>query len=119
MPSYERSIGTYSRYTEIDDKIVPFHFYMTYIKFGIGRATYDSAQEVRNGKITRDEAINLVQKFDGELPKKYLKEFCEYLKITQQDFYKIVDSFRSPHIWKTVNNKWKLRHTVSKDGTDE
>ena len=59
-PSYERSIGTYSRYTEIDDKIVPFHFYMTYIKFGIGRATYDSAQEVRNKKITRDEAINLV-----------------------------------------------------------
>ena len=53
LPSYERSIGTYSRYTEIDDKIVPFHFYMTYIKFGIGRATYDAAQEVRNKKITR------------------------------------------------------------------
>ena len=78
-PSYERSIGTYSRYTEIDDKIVPFHFYMTYIKFGIGRATYDAAQEVRNGKITRDEAVYLVKKFDGEFPEKYLDEFVNYM----------------------------------------
>ena len=119
MPSYERSIGTYSRYTEIDDKIVPFHFYMTYIKFGIGRATYDSAQEVRNGKITRNEAINLVNKFDGEFPEKYLKEFCDYISITEENFYKIVDSFRSPHIWGKVNGVWKLRHTVSGTGIND
>jgi len=119
MPSYERSIGTYSRYTEIDDKIVPFHFYMTYIKFGIGRATYDSAQEVRNGKITRDEALNLVNKFDGEFPKKYLKEFCTYIGISEKYFYKIVDSFRSPHLWIKLNKEWKLRYTVSKTGAND
>ncbi|MDC0446757.1 N-acetyl sugar amidotransferase [Gammaproteobacteria bacterium] len=119
MPSYERSIGTYSRYTEIDDKIVPFHFYMTYIKFGIGRATYDSAQEVRNGKITRDEALNLVDKFDGEFPQKYFKEFCEYINITEKEFFEIVDSFRSPHLWGKFNNEWKLRHTVCGNGIDD
>jgi hypothetical protein len=119
MPSYERSIGTYSRYTEIDDKIVPFHFYMTFIKFGIGRATYDSAQEVRNEKITRDEALNLVAKFDGEFPEKYLAEFCEYINISPDDFYKIVDSFRSPHLWVSSNGKWKLRHTSSNSGADD
>ena len=119
MPSYERSIGTYSRYTEIDDKIVPFHFYMTYIKFGIGRATYDSAQEVRNKKITRDEAIILVDKFDGEFPTKYLEEFCDYIKISTQEFYEIVDGFRSPHIWKGHQGQWYLRHTVSKSGFDD
>ena len=118
-PSYERSIGTYSRYTEIDDKIVPFHFYMTYIKFGIGRATYDSAQEVRNNKITRDEAINLVNKFDGELPEKYLEEFCEYINISKKEFIKIVDSFRSPHLWGKSKNIWKLRHTVGGKGLND
>lgn len=119
MPSYERSIGTYSRYTEIDDKIVPFHFYMTYIKFGIGRATYDSAQEVRNGKITRDEAAYLVKKFDGEFPERYIGEFCEYIGITLDDFHKTVDKFRSPHLWTKISGKWKLRHTVSNDGADD
>jgi len=119
MPSYERSIGTYSRYTEIDDKIVPFHFYMTFIKFGIGRATYDSAQEVRNGKITRDEAAYLIKKFDGEFPERYVAEFCKYIGITLDDFHKTVDKFRSPHIWSNVSGEWKLRHTVNNDGLDD
>jgi N-acetyl sugar amidotransferase len=118
-PAYERSIGTYSRYTEIDDKIVPFHFYMTYIKFGIGRATYDAAQEVRNGKIKRSEAVNLVKKFDGEFPEKYVKEFCKYINISQNEFYEIVDSFRSPHLWRKSNGIWKLRHNVSINGLDD
>ena len=118
-PAYERSIGTYSRYTEIDDKIVPFHFYMTYIKFGIGRATYDAAQEVRNSKITRSEAAHLVKKFDGELTEKYLIDFCEYINISRNEFYAIVNSFRSPHLWKKEDGKWKLRHNVFKAGTDD
>ena len=118
-PSYERSIGTYSRYTEIDDKMVPFHFYMTYIKFGIGRATYDAAQEVRNKKIKRSEAVNLVKKFDGEFPEKYLKEFCDYIDISIKEFYEIVDSFRSPHLWSKSDGEWKLKHNVSGDGLDD
>jgi N-acetyl sugar amidotransferase len=112
MPSYERSIGTYSRYTEIDDKIVPFHFYMTYIKFGIGRASYDAAQEVRNGKITREEAMYLVKKFDGEFPGRYLNEFLEYIDVTEFEFYDIVNKFRSPHLWQKNKNGWKLKHSV-------
>ena len=119
MPSYERSIGTYSRYTEIDDKIVPFHFYMTYIKFGIGRATYDAAQEVRNGKITRSEAAYLVKKFDGEFPERYVKEFCDYIDISMKEFTEIVDSFRSPHLWTKQNGDWKLNHTVNLNGLND
>ena len=111
-PSYERSIGTYSRYTEIDDKIVPFHFYMTFIKFGIGRATYDASQEVRNGKITRDEAVYLVKKFDGEFPHRYLEEFIDYINISKKEFYEIVDSFRSPHLWSKSKKGWNLRFLV-------
>ena len=68
----ERTEGSYSKYSSIDDKIDPFHYYTTLIKFGIGRATYDASQEIRNGKITRDEGIALVKKFDEEFPKKIL-----------------------------------------------
>ena len=57
----QRTEGSYSKYSSIDDKIDPFHYYTTLIKFGIGRATYDAAQEIRNEKITRDEGINLVR----------------------------------------------------------
>ncbi|MGB1158170.1 MAG: N-acetyl sugar amidotransferase [Porticoccaceae bacterium] len=110
----DRTEGTYSKYSSIDDKVDPFHYYTTLIKFGIGRCTYDAAQEVRNGKITRDEAAYLVQKYDQEFPKKYFKEFLEYIDTTEEDFWKVIDDNRSPHLWEKKNNEWVLKHTVNK-----
>ncbi len=114
-----RTEGTYSKYSSIDDKIDPFHYLTTLIKFGIGRCTYDAAQEVRNGKITREEAAYLVEKYDTEFPNVYFKDFLEYIETTEEEFWNIIDRHRSPHIWKKVNGKWLLRHTVAKSGTDD
>ena len=50
-PNTERTEGTYSKYSSIDDKIDNFHYYTTYIKFGLGRATYDSCQKLDRGKL--------------------------------------------------------------------
>ena len=58
-----RTQGTYSKYNSIDDKIDDLHYYTTYIKFGIGRATYDASQEIRNNHITREEGVALVNPF--------------------------------------------------------
>ena len=71
----ERTEGTYSKYASIDDKIDNFHYFTTLIKFGLGRASYDAAQEIRNDKITREEGVSLVNKFDLEFPKNTLKIF--------------------------------------------
>ena len=68
-PAPERTQGTYSKYNSIDDKIDDFFYYTTYIKYGIGRTTYDAAQEIRNGEITLDEGKALCKKFDGEYPR--------------------------------------------------
>ena len=76
-----RTQGTYSKYNSIDDKIDDLHYYSTFIKFGIGRATYDASQEIRNKHIDREEALSLVSKFDGEFPDKYFNEVMEYLDI--------------------------------------
>ena len=45
----------------------------TYIKYGIGRTTYDAAQEIRNEEITLDEGKALCKKFDGEYPDRFEK----------------------------------------------
>jgi N-acetyl sugar amidotransferase len=107
-----RTQGTYSKYNSIDDKIDDLHYYTTYIKFGIGRATYDASQEVRNKHITREEAVELVKRFDGEFPDIYFDEVMKYLGIKLEDFHKLCDKFRSPHLWKKENGEWKLRHKV-------
>lgn len=108
----ERTEGTYSKYSSIDDRIDMFHYYTTMAKFGIGRATYDAAQEVRNGKITRDEAVHLVKRYDLEFPRKYFKDFLEYISLTEDEFHAAVDRFRSPHLWAKQDGVWKLKHAV-------
>jgi len=109
----ERTEGTYSKYSSIDDRIDMFHYFTTLVKFGIGRATYDAAQEIRNGKITREEGVTLVQKYDQEFPKKYFREFLEYIDTSESEFWASVDRFRSPHLWEKTGSEWRLRHTVS------
>ena len=114
-PNEERTQGTYSRYSSIDDKIDWFHHYTTFIKFGIGRTTMDAVQEIRNNKITREEGVSLVRKYDNEFPSKYFKDFLEYVKINEKEFWKIIDDHRSPHLWSLdlKSKKWKLNYQVN------
>ncbi len=114
-----RTQGTYSKYNSIDDKIDDLHYYTTFIKFGIGRATYDVSQEIRNNHIDFDEGKKLIKKYDGEFPSLYFKEIMNYLNIKEKYFLNLCDKFRSPHLWKKIKNEFKLRHTANKDGTDD
>ena len=128
--SPERTSGTYSKYNSIDDKMDDLHYYTTLIKFGIGRATYDAAQEIRSGDITRDEGIALVKRFDQEYPKRFLKENLKYISLPKNEFPiasemfespeidkeyfdVLCDNFRSPHLWSFENKKWILKNQIS------
>lgn len=104
-----RSEGTHSKYASLDDKTDGFHWYLGFIKFGMGRTTRDASMEIRSGHIERDEAIALVKRYDGEFPKKWFPEFLEYLDITEEHFWKICDGYRQPHIWEKVDGEWKLK----------
>lgn len=129
IPSPERTPGTYSKYVSIDDRIDDFHFYTTGIKFGIGRASYEAAQEIRSGDIEREEGVALVNRFDHEFPERFAEEVFKYLSLPSGDFpiaskmfetpiidreyfTKLTDSFRSPHIWQKDGDEWRLRNTL-------
>lgn len=128
--SPERTPGTYSKYNSIDDRIDDFHYYTTFIKFGIGRATYDAAQEIRSRDITREEGVALVNRFDGEFPDRFADEIFNYLSLPADKFpeaakqfeqpimdkayfMQLADNFRSPHLWRWTNGGWQLRAKVS------
>ena len=109
----QRTEGSYSKYSSIDDKIDPFHYFTTLIKFGLGRASYDASQEIRNHKITRDEGVELVNKLDTEFPNRYFKEFLEYISISEVEFLSTIDKFRPEHLWENRNGVWILRNRVT------
>ena len=91
-----RSQGTYSKYASLDDRMDGLHYYMAYIKFGIGRATSDAAHEIRDGDIERDEGLALVKRYDGEFPSLYLDECLEYMGMDRDRMDAIVERFRRP-----------------------
>ncbi len=103
----QRTDGTYGRYTGIDDKFEWLHFYCQYIKFGIGRCRFDVSQEIRNGHISREEGILLCKKFEGNLPKRYLKDCFEFMQIDYDKGIEIIDKFRPNHLWTYNNNNWE------------
>jgi N-acetyl sugar amidotransferase len=127
--SPERTPGTYSKYNSIDDKIDDLHYFTTYIKFGIGRATYDASQEVRSGDLEREEAVALIRRYDGEFPERFSNELMKYLSLPKAEFpkasemfqspiidrdyfYALANRFRSPHLWSYIDGEWRLRYTI-------
>ena len=107
----------------------PVHYWTTFIKFGIGRATYDAAQEIRSGDITREEGVALVRRFDGEWPARFDEEIFRYLSVPEKEFpvataqfdqpimtkdyfLELADTFRSPHLWDQTGDGWNLKRTV-------
>lgn len=111
-PGKARTEGSYGKYSSLDDKIDWLHYYTTFTKFGIGRTTYDTSQEIRNGDITRDEGIALIKRFDGEVPDIYLKDCLEYMSITKDIFDEVIEKFRTPHLWEKRNDKWHLKKPI-------
>ena len=106
-----RTEGTYSKYNSLDDKTDGFFYFTRWIKFGVGRAMMDSAQEIRNHHITKEEGLSLMERYEGEYPARYEAEFLDYISMSREEFLAVCDRFRSPHLWEVADGEWKLRHT--------
>ncbi len=120
-----RTWGTYSKYSGLDDVCDDWHFWSTFVKFGIGRCSYDASQEIRNGEISREDGVARVRRYDGEFPGRNHQVMMDYLSLPPDQFptaskmferpvidmdyfMDLSDRFRSPHLWDGRS----LRHKV-------
>lgn len=117
MPNFQenpdgRTNGTFTDFDSLDDKIDSLYYYMQYIKFGFGRAVRDTSRFIQNSQMSRNEALEIVKKYDGEFPKNDLKEVLEYLNLNNFDFEEIINNHRNSEVWKKDNNSWKLKDII-------
>jgi hypothetical protein len=90
---------TYRRMSNLDDMHENgIHDYLKYIKFGYGRATDHVSKDIRDGKMTREEGIEIVREMDHRKPSD-LKRWLEYVDMTEEEFDRIADTFRDPRVW--------------------
>ena len=97
---------TYNRHSNLDDKYENgLHDYLKFIKFGYGRATDHASKDIRLGKISREEGVELVKKYDSVIPDD-LYEWLDFVEMKEEEFWNICDTFRSKKIWRKKNNVW-------------
>ena len=87
-------IGTYSQYYQMDTDIIPVNQLLKYVKLGFGQCTDHACYDVRAGLINREEAMELVKKYDGKCAEKYIKQFCDYIEITTDEFWRVVNQWK-------------------------
>ena len=109
--TYERQ-RTFIQYAKIDDHANDIHDYLKFLKFGYGRATDDASIEIRHGRLTREEGIKLVERYDSKRPES-LEKYLEFLEIKEEDFFKLIDPMRDLSIWEKNGNNWILKDSVS------
>jgi N-acetyl sugar amidotransferase len=98
---------TYRRASNLDDMHENgAHDYLKFIKFGYGRCTDHASKDIRSGIMTRDEAIDLVEKHDPVRPSD-IERWCAYVGMSEEEFDAIADTFRDPRVWWFANGKWE------------
>ena len=93
--------GTYDKWENLDVYFTVFHDYFKFLKYGFGRTTDHASIEIRYERITREQGIELVKKYEGKIPRKYLDKFLKSADINEQEFHDICDKFTNKEIFLT------------------
>lgn len=102
---------TYTNFENLDCHSMTVHDYLKFIKYGFGRATDHACLDIRNGDITREEGVRLVQKYDGRYPHEAVKEFCDWARISQEEFDLTIDAFTNRKIFE-VDDRGQLKKDI-------
>jgi len=77
----------------LDENFININMYIRYLKFGFGRASDLVNLEIREGRMSREEGIELVNLYDGSYSQEIVELFCLYIGISQRKFWEVVDRF--------------------------
>ena len=106
----ERPRTGYYNFADIDDDfLITIHHWMKWYKFGFTRLWDNLSLEIRNGRMTRQNAVEIVAARRNEVPYAEIARFCEYVGIAETRFFEIAERFRNRDIWKIgPDGAWHL-----------
>ena len=98
----------YYAHTDLDDELVAVHHYIKWFKFGFTRMFDNLSIEIRHGRMTRDEALEVLRVTGDQAPHEDIATFCEFTGIAAERFQEICEGFRNTGIWHREGNIWKI-----------
>ena len=98
----------YYAYADIDDDFISIHHWLKWYKFGFTRVFDNLSLEVRNGRLTREEAVAILREMGDQTPHEDIDRLCQYLEITREHFFEVVERFRNPDLWTKRDGVWQI-----------
>ncbi len=105
LTTYHKTVeGSMVNYENLDNYQTGIHDYFKFLKFGFGRATDLACMHVRRGRLTRQDALEIVKKHDGKFPWNYLgkplENILKPLELTVDEFIQICDKFTNKKLFQ-------------------
>jgi len=107
-------LGLYD-FTDIDCNFISLHHYPKWLKFGFTRLWDNVSLEIRNGRMTRNEAIEIIKDKGDQTPHKDIDKFCKFVDIRVSHFHEICEKYRNLDIWYHHDGVWKIQNFLIKD----
>lgn len=107
--------GEINTWDALDDDFVIVNQFLKFLKFGFGKTLESVGAAVRNGIMSRDEAVELIWKYDGKCADRYIRRLCRYLDISEEEFWRVAESYRNPALWMKDEHGWRLRYPIRKN----
>jgi N-acetyl sugar amidotransferase len=106
--SRDRTFNVYAKTDDIHAN--GLHDYLKFLKFGYGRATDDAANEIRHGRMSREQGIDMVMEYDHVRPYD-MEIFLRQAGMTEDGLMAMIEPMRDPSIWSRQNGAWiRLDH---------
>ena len=116
---------TFDTYNDVDCfHYSDLHDYIKFLKWGYGKVTDHACREIRLKRLTREEGIAFVRRYQDITPDARLSSmFLQWVDMTEKEFYQFIDSKRDVRAWyKGEGGAWRLKESildhVSDDGID-
>lgn len=108
-PGEEIETGDLSNASMLDEEFTNINMMLKYYKFGFGRATDSVNEKIRAGRMTRQEAIEVVEKYDGLCSDRIIDSFSNYVGITVTEFWNIANTWVNQNIFHITAGKRPIR----------
>jgi N-acetyl sugar amidotransferase len=101
--------GCVEDYAQIDSIGFMLHLWTKFPKFGFSRTSDIVSRWVRKDMITREKAMDLVNKYDHKLDQKTMEDFCQFMGYNARQFWDIIEGYWNKEIFEKVNGLWRMK----------
>lgn len=104
------NVGQITNFDALDCDFIAVNQMIKMMKFGFGKVSEQCSGAIRAGRMTRDEALEMTRRHDGNCAPRYIENFCNYVQISEEEFWEVAETYRDPKIWEQQDNNWSLRN---------